>query len=298
MVVFDCQNKMTASMGTSAKYALNNGVEIPLVGFGLYLTDPGVAKDITIKALETGYRHVDSAQFYHNEQEACDAIEEFLKAHSEVKRSDIFYTTKVYDSNHGYEEAKKSIEESLEKAKGIGYIDLFLIHSPLSNREKRLGTWKALEEAVESGKVKAIGVSNYGVHHLKELLEWDELKINPAVNQIELHPWLPRHDIRDYCKEHNIQVEAYSPLTLGKKLNDPELNALAQKHGFSPAQLLLRWSFEQGFVVLCKTVTPSRLQTNFKVLDEVPKLPDDVLKAFDKPDSYEVCAWDPTVYDK
>lgn len=298
MTSFGYLDKMVDSVSSSTKYALNNGVEIPVVGFGLYLTDPGVAKDITIKALETGYRHIDSAQYYHNEEEASDAIAEFLKTHSEVKRSDIFYTTKVFDSRHGYEEAKKSIEESLEKAKGIDYIDLFLIHSPSSNREKRLGTWKALEEAVESGKVKAIGVSNYGVRHLKELLEWDELKIKPAINQIELHPWLPRHDIRDYCKQHGIQVEAYSPLTMGKKLNDPELKALAEKHGVTPAQLLLKWSYEQGFVVLCKTVTPSRLQPNFEVPDKVPSLPDDVKKAFDNPDSYEVYAWDPTVYDK
>lgn len=285
------------SLNTESKYKLNNKLEIPVVGFGLYLTDPGEAKSITIKALETGYRHVDSAQLYKNEQEACDAIEEFLNSNPQVKRSDIFYTTKVFDSRHGYEETKKSIEESLEKAKGIDYIDLFLIHSPQSDREKRLGTWKALEEAVNSGKVKSIGVSNYGVHHLEELLNWEDLKIQPAVNQIELHPWLPRHDIRDYCKSHGILVEAYSPLTQGKRLGDPELNSLAKKYGYSLPQLLLKWSYDQGFVVLCKTRNPDRLKENFEAISKVI-LPEEVVKEFDNPNSYEVYAWDPTVYNK
>lgn len=224
-----------SSVQKDSLYTLNNGKKIPVSGFGLYLTPPGEASQITYEALKAGYRHIDSAQGYNNEAEGAEGIAKFLKENPEVKRSDVFFTTKIKNGSHGYEESTKVIKESLAKvAPYIDYIDLFLIHSPISDKEKRLGTWKALQEAVDSGKVKSIGVSNYGTPNLDELYAWDGLKYKPVVNQVELHPWLPRKDLQEYGKKYDYLLEAYSPLTQAKKLDDPELVAIAKKHGFTP----------------------------------------------------------------
>lgn len=291
---------MTRTMSSLQKdslYTLNNGLKIPVTGFGLYQTPVGSASKITYEALKVGYRHIDSAQAYRNEEEGAQGIAQFLKENPEVKRSDIFFTTKVNNGNHGYEKTKQVIQESLDKvAPHIEYIDLFLVHSPKSDKEKRLGTWKALQEAVESGKVKSIGVSNYGTTHLDELFAWDGLKIKPVVNQLELHPWLPRKDLQEYGKKYDHYLEAYSPLTQAKKLDDPELVAIAKKYGFTPAQILLRWSYDQGFIPLAKTVDLDRIKENYFVLDKVPKLDPEDYKILEKPDSYEVLTWDPTIY--
>lgn len=162
------------------------------------------------------------------------------------KREDVFYTTKIGDGNHGYEKATKSLNESLEKAAPLGYIDLVLIHSPQSDKERRLGTWKALQEFVEAGKVKSIGVSNYGIHHIKELLEWEGLKIKPVVNQVEINPWLMRKEIVTYCRQHKIEVEAYSPLTRGNKFGDPSLVKLAKKYNKDRSQFALLLTVSVG----------------------------------------------------
>lgn len=275
----------------TSKVKLNNGYEIPITGFGVYQTDPKETYDIVYKALETGYRHIDSAIYYQNEKESGDAILQFLKDHPEVKRSDIFYTTKV--AFLYYDDAKKAIKESIEKVKGLKYIDLFLIHAPIPNKEARIGTYKALQEAVDEGFVRSIGVSNYGTKHLDELFAWEGLKYKPVANQLELHPWLPRKDLQAYAKKYDHILEAYSPLTQAKKFNDPELVAIAKKHNVSPAQVLLRWSYAQGFVPLPKTVTPARLAPNFTALNDV-QLDQEDLATLDKPDSYEVLTWDPT----
>jgi diketogulonate reductase-like aldo/keto reductase len=255
-----------------------------------------VASELTYQALKVGYRHIDSAKVYGNEAEAAEGIARFLKEFPDVQRSEVFFTTKIWNEDHGYEETKKAIQASLERVKAIEYIDLFLIHSSLSNKEKRLGTWKALQEGVESGKVKSIGVSNYGTRHLDELFAWDGLKIKPVVNQLELHPWLPRKDLQEYGKKHGFYLEAYSPLTQGKKLDDPLLTEIANKHGYSTADVLLRWSYAQGFIPLAKTVHNDRIKQNFTVLDRV-ELDEEDYKKLDFPDSYEVLTWDPTTYD-
>lgn len=281
---------------SATRYLLNNGHKIPVAGFGVYQTDKAVVPSLVYKAMEVGYRHFDSAQAYRNEEETCEGIAQFLAKNPHVKRSDVFYTTKVGNKRHGYESTKQSIEESLERARKIGYIDLFLIHSPYSDREKRLGTWQALQEAVDNGQVMSIGISNYGVRHMDELLNWDGLKVKPVVNQCELQPWLHRLDIREYCAKHNILMEAYSPLTRGEKLQDPEVKKLAEKYGYTPAQILLKWSYEQGFIVLCKTANPDRIEANFKAVDDV-ELNDEIRNAFNNPDSYKTFTWDPTVYE-
>ncbi|CCH43354.1 Prostaglandin F synthase 1 [Wickerhamomyces ciferrii] len=273
---------------------LNNGLKIPVSGFGLYQIPVEDSTKLTYEALKAGYRHIDSAQAYQNEEEGAKGISQFLKENSDIKRSDIFFTTKIKNGEHGYEESKKSIEKSLAKVSPyIDYIDLFLVHSPISSKEQRLGTWKALQEAVESGKVKSIGVSNFGTPHLDELYAWEGLKNKPVVNQLELHPWLPRKDLQAYGKKYDYLLEAYSPLTQAKKLDDPELVSIAKKHNVTPAQILLRWSYDQGFIPLAKTVNVDRIKENFNVLDNVPKLSDEDYKILDK-DSYEVLTWDPT----
>ncbi len=288
---------MSSSIQKDSLYTLNNGEKIPVSGFGLYQTPPGQATDITYQALKVGYRHIDSAQGYNNEEEGAKGIAQFLKENPSVKRSDVFFTTKIKNGFHGYEESTRVIQESLKKVSPyIDYIDLFLIHSPMSDKEKRLGTWKALQEAVDSGKVKSIGVSNYGTPHLDELYAWEGLKYKPVVNQLELHPWLPRKDLQEYGKKYDYYLEAYSPLTQAKKLDDPELVSIAKKYGFTPAQILLRWSYDQGFIPLAKTVNVDRIVENFTVLDKVPKLDDEDYKLLDKPNSYEVLTWDPTKY--
>lgn len=283
------------TISKNSHYTLNNGHTIPITGFGVYQTPASKTSNLVYEALKVGYRHIDSARIYHNEAESVAGISKFLKDFPEVKRDDIFYTTKIWNDEQGYESTKTAIESSLERAKDIEYIDLFLIHSSLTNKEKRLDTYKALQEAVATGKVKSIGVSNYGTHHLDELFSWDGLTVKPVVNQVELHPWLPRKDLQEYAKKYNFYLEAYSPLTQGQKFNDPELVAIAKKHGYSVVEVLLRWSYAQGFIPLAKTSTLERIKPNFDVLDHV-ELDEEDFKILEKPDSYEVLTWDPTKY--
>ncbi|GAV30442.1 hypothetical protein PMKS-003956 [Pichia membranifaciens] len=274
---------------------LNSGNKIPSIGLGVYLTPVSIAKEISLDGLETGYRHIDSAQVYKNESEVCEAIAEWLKKDpASNKREDIFYTTKIFDSDHGYELTKKAIEVSLERAKCIDYIDLILMHSPRSDYERRHGSWLALQEAVASGKVKNIGVSNYGIKHLKELLEYPDLKIKPAINQIEIHPWLTRTELAAFCQAEEIVVEAYSPLVRGKKFDDELLLSLAKKYSKTTAQILINWSLSKGYVTLPKTVTKSRLLPNLQ--SDQFKLSSEDIKALDAKDEYFVTGWDPTVY--
>lgn len=276
-------------------HTLNSGNKIPAIGLGVYLTPVTVAKEIVLEALRTGYRHVDSAQMYKNEHEVCEAIADWIKEDpANNKREDIFYTTKIYDYDHGYELTKKAIEVSLEKARDIGYIDLILMHSPRSDYKKRHGSWLALQEAVASGKVKNIGVSNYGIKHLKELLLYPDLQIKPAINQIELHPWLTREELVAYCKDQGIVIEAYSPLVKGRKFNDPLLLQLAEKYSKTTAQILINWSLSKGFVTLPKTITKSRLLPNLQS-NEFQLSAEDIKRLDDK-DEYLTTGWDPTVY--
>lgn len=283
------------SLTKNSTLTLNNGKKIPVIAMGVYLTPKNVATQVAYNALKVGYRHIDSAEMYHNEQEVGEGITKWLQENPNSKREDIFYVTKIFDHNHGYDKAKRAIDDCLQRVKDLQYIDLMLIHSPQSNRTKRLETWKAMQEAVKSGKIKSIGVSNYGVHHMKELLEWDGLEIKPVVNQVELNPWFMRTQIVDYAKANGIIMEAYSPLTQGKKLHDPTLVELAKKYHKTPAQVLIRWSLQQGFVVLPKSEKKERAVENFDVFD-FDILSED-MKLLSHPESNERFAgWDPTTY--
>lgn len=228
-----------SSLAPTATKRLANGVRIPLVGLGVYQASGDECTKAIATALKAGYRHFDSALVYRNEKLVGSALQS-----GDVSRSDLFFTTKLPPKYRGYEETKKAISESLTNS-GLGYIDLYLIHAPYGDRESRLGQWKAIEEAVQADKIKAAGVSNYGIHHLQELLD-SKPTVKPQVNQIELHPWLGRSDLVKYCVDHEIALEAYSPLTRGQKLDDPTLLKLAKKHNKDVGQILIRWSLQKG----------------------------------------------------
>ena len=229
---------------------LANGVKMPLLGYGVYQVDPAECERCVTDAIAVGYRSIDTAQAYHNEEGVGNAVRK-----SGLPREDFFLTTKVWISNGGYEKAKASIDESLAKLQ-TDYIDLLLIHQPFNDY---YGTWRAMEEAYKAGKLRAIGVSNFRPHHLKALLETE---VAPMVNQIEFHPGCQQRETLAFCRDHGILVEAWSPLGRGRVLDHPTLTAIAQNHGKTPAQICLRWCLEQGVLPLPKSVTPARMAEN------------------------------------
>ncbi|MGM0100844.1 oxidoreductase, aldo/keto reductase [Enterococcus sp. AZ141] len=247
-------------------YTLSNNVTIPELGFGTWQTPDGdVAVASVKKALEVGYRHIDTAQGYKNEASVGQAIKE-----SGIPREELFLTTKLWNANHSYDLVMSSFEESLEKLQ-TDYIDLFLIHwpNPVAFRDNwqtaNAETWRAIEELYQAGKIKAIGVSNFLPHHFEELKK--TATIFPMVNQIFLAPGELQEEVVTYCHEHDVLLEAYSPLGTGKIFDVPEMKALAEKHQKSIAQVALRWSLQHGFLPLPKSVTPSRIEENIHVFD-------------------------------
>ncbi|OFI46494.1 2,5-diketo-D-gluconic acid reductase [Floricoccus penangensis] len=247
-------------------YTLSNGEKIPVVGFGTWQTPAGdVAEESVTTALRAGYRHIDTAAIYGNEESVGKAI-----AKSGIPRNEIFITTKLWNDAITYDDAKKAIDTSLEKL-GLDYLDLYLIHwpNPKANRpnnEKRnADVWRAMEDAVEDGKIKSIGVSNFHERHLTPLLA--TAKIKPSVNQIYLNPSDQQKDIVKFNKENGILTEAYSPLGTGKILELPTLMKIAEKYNKSTAQIALRWSLDKGFLPLPKSVTESRIIQNAELFD-------------------------------
>lgn len=216
-------------------------MQLPLIGLGVYQARSADCTNAVTSALKLGYRHFDSALAYRNESLVGDALR-----NSGIPRSELFFTTKLPPKLRGYDATRKAIDESLKNC-GLGYIDLYLIHAPYGTKETRLGQWRAIEEAVEDKKIKAAGVSNYGIHHLQELLQ-SSVVIRPQVNQIELHPFCSRKDLVHFCQSNDISIEAYSPLTRGMKLSDPTLAEVALNYGKSTAQVLIRWSLQKGIV--------------------------------------------------
>lgn len=271
---------------------LQNGLAIPAVALGCYDIPGSKTSDLVYQACKKGYRHFDTAVLYHNEEQVGEGIHQWLSEGN--PRKDIFYTTKLWNSQCGYSKAKKAIDDCLNKVKQLEYIDLLLIHSPLCGPEDRLLTWKAMEEAVSEGKVKNIGVSNYGIKHLQQLISWKDLKIYPQVNQIEISPWLMRSEIVDWCHKHDIAVEAYAPLTHGYKLSHPppEVKALMDKYDIDVAQVLIKWSLQKGLIPLPKTKTVSRLSSNIDVFgfEFTPQ----EIQSLDHPDAYEPTDWECT----
>jgi len=249
-------------MTPADKIALNNGISIPLLGLGVYQSGRGRATENAVKwALEVGYRHVDTAAMYGNGSEVGTALKRAC-ATGLVRREEVFVTTKLWNSDHGYEEALRAFDASHRRL-GLDQIDLFLLHWPVPHR--RLHSWRALEHILAEGRCRAIGVSNFMVHHLEEILR--HAHVPPAVNQIELHPWCQQRDVVAFCNAHNIAVVAYSPLTKGAKLGDSRLASLAREVRRTPAQVLLRWSLQRGFVTIPKSAKKERIIENAAIFD-------------------------------
>ncbi|KAH7092627.1 NADP-dependent oxidoreductase domain-containing protein [Paraphoma chrysanthemicola] len=284
-----------AALSINSTYRMNSGHEIPVLGYGVYQTPAGVTSEVVQHAIKSGYRHVDSAVAYRNEQPSAEGIKK-----SGIPREQLFFTTKIPPKEMSYDTAKAHIENTL-KITGFDYIDLYLLHSPYGGKENRIGAWKALVEGVQAGSIRSIGVSNYGVHHLDELETWiketeSTLGIGKggiiSINQVELHPWLARPDIVEWCKSRGVLLEAYCPIVRAQKNDDPLLQPLAKKYNKTPSQILIRWSLQMGFIPLPKSVTPSRIEENANVYDF--ELSPEEMKSLDT-GVYEPCAWDPTV---
>lgn len=237
---------------------LANGVEMPRLGFGVWKVKDGDEAVNSVKwAIEAGYVSIDTAAAYKNEEGVGQAIKE-----SGVKREDLFVTTKLWNAEQGYESTLAVFDESLRKLE-LDYVDLYLIHWPVKGKFK--DTWRAFEKLYNDKRVRAIGVCNFHEHHLKELME--DAEIAPMVNQIELHPELTQEPLRNYCAEHNIVVEAWSPLGNGKLLDNAEIKAIAEAHGKSVAQVILRWDLQIGVVTIPKSVHQERIIQNADIFD-------------------------------
>ena len=240
---------------------LNNGQSIPQLGFGVFQIEPKDTVEAVSTALQTGYRHIDTAEMYGNEKEVGEAI-----AKSGLSRADVFVTSKLANDAHLPDDARRAFDASLQ-ALGFDYVDLFLILWPLPTRYDGdfVSTWRTLEEFYRDGRARSIGVSNFQPHHLRRLHE--ETENPPAVNQIEVHPYLTQDEVRGFCAEHGIAVEAWSPIGQGLELDDPVIGSIAERVGKTPAQVVLRWHIERGDIVFPKSVTPSRVKENFDIFD-------------------------------
>ena len=262
---------------------LNNGVMIPRLGLGVYQSSPGQVTQKAVEyALKIGYRHIDTARIYNNESDVGSALR-----NSGIRREDVFITTKLWNSDQGYETALKACDASLKRL-GLKYLDLYLIHWPV--QETRDESWKALAQLLKEGKTRAIGVSNYTVRHLTELLEQSDTV--PLVNQVEFSPFLYQKQLLDYCEKNKIQLEAYSPLTQGEKLNHPKIQQIAKKHNKTPAQVLIRWSLQHNLITIPKSVREERIKENSQVFDY--NLTNEDMRILDSLDENFRNSWDPT----
>ena len=237
---------------------LNNGLKMPWLGFGVFQIDDGQEVERSVaSALEAGYRSIDTAAIYKNERGVGRAIRE-----SGIPREDIFLTTKVWNADQRQQRTMAAFEESLQRL-DTAYVDLYLVHWPVEGCYQQ--TWKVMEEIYHSGRAKAIGVSNFLIHHLQDILA--ESRIVPAVNQVEFHPYLLQRELLDFCQEHHIQVEAWSPLMQGKIMDEPLIRSIAEKNGKTPAQVTLRWDLQHQVVTIPKSVHANRILENAQIFD-------------------------------
>jgi 2,5-diketo-D-gluconate reductase A len=238
---------------------LNNGVEIPQLGFGVFQIKPEQTAEATRTALDVGYRHIDTAQMYGNEKEVGQALHE-----SGIPRDQVFVTSKLNNNRQERDDILRSFDQSLADL-GFDYLDLFLIHWPLPGVSDYVKRWNVMEEIYAGGRVRAIGVSNFQPHHLRNVFASSELK--PAVNQVEVSPFLVQDEVRAFDADHEIVTEAWSPIARGKVADDPVIGAIAERLGRSPAQVTLRWHVQRGDVVFPKSVNRSRIEENFAIFD-------------------------------
>ncbi|ETS80769.1 hypothetical protein PFICI_08298 [Pestalotiopsis fici W106-1] len=286
-----------SKLSPESKIRLASGHDLPQLGFGVYQTPVAEAERCVVEALNAGYRQIDSASAYRNEAPCGSAIRSMA---STVPRSEVFFTSKVRPKGMSYESAKATVTSTLDET-GLNYIDLMLLHAPYGGSAARKGAWRALVEAVEAGHVRSIGVSNYGVHHLRELKEHiAELEAERggpgrggviSVGQWEVHPWLPRPDIVSWARDNGVAVQAFCPLVRGERWDEQVLKDLAAKHGKTAAQILIRWSLQKGYSPLPKSVTTSRIKENANVFDF--ELDEEDMRKLET-DQYAPCTWDPT----
>ncbi|WP_078390992.1 aldo/keto reductase [Shouchella patagoniensis] len=239
---------------------LNNGITMPQLGFGVWQVKDEEATPAVAKALETGYTSIDTAMIYKNEAGVGKAIKD-----GNIDRNNLFITTKVWNADQGYDATLKAFDASMERL-GLEYLDLYLIHWPTPDFDQYIDTYKALEKLYKDGKVRAIGVCNFHIEHLERLL--NECDIPPVLNQVECHPYLAQNELKDFCAKHDIYIEAWSPLDQGGEvLSDTTVVQIANEHGKTAAQVVLRWHLQNNTIVIPKSVTPSRIEENFNVFD-------------------------------
>jgi 2,5-diketo-D-gluconate reductase A len=271
---------------TIPSLTLHDGVEIPQLGFGVFQVPPGDTQQVVEQALAVGYRHIDTAAAYRNEKGVGAAI-----AASGLAREDIFVTTKLWNTEQGFETTLAAFDASLERL-GFEYVDLYLIHWPVPSRDRFIGTWRAFERIHGEGRARTIGVSNFRVEELERLEA--ETEVRPTVNQIELHPRLQQAELRAWHADHEVVTEAWSPLAQGELLDDETIGAIAERHGKTPAQAILRWHLQLGNVVFPKSVTPERIRENIQLFDF--ELSDAEMAEFERLDRGERIGPDPGTF--
>ncbi|KAG4025682.1 hypothetical protein MFRU_052g00030 [Monilinia fructicola] len=273
----------------SKTITLNNGIQMPRIHLGVYMTSGRETETAVSTALSAGYLAFDSAEWYANEKQVGSAINNYLRANEDVKRENLWFTTKL-KTNTGYDATRKAVKDSLKRS-GLDYIDLYLLHSPYGGKQRRLECWRAVEDAIADGEVRAGGVSNFGVRHLQEILD-SKPRIIPAINQIEVHPFNTRAEITSFCQSNDIVVEAYAPLARALRMKHPKIVSLSRKYSCTPAQLFVKWSLQHDYVPLPKSVTKERIISNGDV--DGFEIEDADLKELDALDEYLVTDWDPT----
>lgn len=274
----------------TSKLPLNDGMAVPRFGLGTFLSEPGnQTRDAVLWALEAGYRHIDTARIYGNEEDVGRAVRE-----SGIPRGEIYVTTKVWNDDQGYDSTLRACNESLERL-GMDYVDLYLKHWPVPGL--RGDTWKALIELRKMGKTRSIGVSNYMIRHLDELLSQSD--VTPAVDQVEISPFMQRRELTAYCREKGMVVESYSTLGRGQRVNDERLAAIGKPYGKTPAQVALRWALQSDLVVIPKSVHKERIYENAAIFDfELSDADMEKIAGFDENASVLPPSWDPETSDK
>jgi len=275
--------KLQTELSIQSKARLNIGVEIPVLGLGVYQTSPGRStQDAVRTAIGFGYRHFDTARIYGNEADVGEAIRD-----SGISREDVFITTKLWNSDQGFDSTIRACESSLKRI-GVDFLDLYLIHFPVTGLRQE--SWRAMKKLLVTGKCRAVGVSNFTIRHLDELLSRSDLV--PAVNQVEFNPFLYQRELLDYCHAKKIQLEAYSPLTRGERLNHPKVARIAAQISRNPAQVLIRWGLQHGLVVIPKSTREQRIRENSQVFDF--HLSNDHMQILDSLNEDLRTNWDPS----
>jgi diketogulonate reductase-like aldo/keto reductase len=272
-----------ANLDIESTVRLNNDVHMPIFGLGVYQSPPGrVTRNAVSLALRIGCRHVDTARIYGNESDVGEVVRE-----SGVHREELFVTTKLWNSDQGYDSTLRACEASMKRL-GLDYLDLYLVHFPVPDVRKE--SWRAMEALLKKGKCRAIDVSNFTIRHLEELIE--ESEIIPSVNQVEFHPFFYQKELLKYCQKQGVQVEAYSPLARGERFEHPRIALLAEKYSKTPAQLMIRWGIQHGLVVIPKSTREERIRENSQVFDF--DISDDDMGSLDSLDEDLRLNWDPT----